>query len=130
MIQVLPIQEKALQAQFCALCSIPYRAEQLAYAAYDAKGNFVGMCQFYMNAEGGHLTDLALPTKEDPLDALFVLGRTALNFIDLCGIKLAFFEGTGLGDPLLSRIGFSKNEQGNWAMNLEGFFTKGCSCGH
>ena len=131
MITVTPIQDKAAQAAFCALCRIPYRAELLAYAAYNEKEEFAGICQFHINETGGHLYDLATPNESDENDALFVMGRTALNFIDLCGGKIAYFEGDSAGkDALLRRIGFTTDENGRYRFPLEGFFTSPCKCGH
>ena len=52
MITVKPIQTKTEQERLCALCHIPYRTELLAYGAYNNQGDFVGMCQFGMDAEG------------------------------------------------------------------------------
>lgn len=126
MIAVTPIQEKKEQARLAALCHVPFFPDALAYRAADEKGAFAGICQFSMNEKGGHLLTLATPTPEDPLDAVFVMGRAALNFIDLCGVGIAFFEGEGVDDATLSRIGFSRDEGGVWSLSLAGFFTKPC----
>ncbi len=128
MITVIPIQRKEEQAYFCSLCGIPFDTDLLAYYAKDGEGRFAGICQFKTDAEGGHLYHLAAPAHAEELDALFVMGRAALNFIDLCGIKTAFFDGTVTDDALLHRIGFTPDEKGRYTVNLDGFFTKGCGC--
>ena len=131
MITVIPVQEKARQAEFCALCGIPYRAELLAYAAYNERKEFVGICQFNMNETGGHLYHLTTPNGQDTDDALFVMGRAALNFIDLCGVKIAYFEGdVATQDALLRRIGFTTDTNGRYVFPLDGFFTQPCKCNH
>ena len=127
MIQVIPIQDKAEQERFCARCGVPYDPELLAYYALDDAGGFAGICQFKTDAEGGHLYHLAAPAGTEELDPLFVMGRAALNFIDLCGIKTAFFDGEGVGDALLRRIGFAPDRNGRYTVNLDGFFTTPCS---
>ena len=126
MIRVSPIQEKTEQERLCRQCAIPYGASLLAYGAYSEDGTFAGICQFSMDAEGGHIHHLATPTGEDPEDALFVMGRAALNFIDLCGIKFAFFDGAFPTDALLRRIGFTPDEKGRYTVSLDGFFTHPC----
>ena len=126
MITVKPIQGKEEQERLCALCHIPYRAELLAYGAYNAAGSFAGMCQFGMDADGGHIYHLATKGEGDPDDCLFVMGRAALNFIDLCGIKIAFFDGECEDSALLRRIGFSADEKGRYTLSLDGFFTHAC----
>jgi len=80
MISVTPIQEKTMQERLCALCKIPYRAELLAYAAYNDQKAFVGICQFGLAPDGGHIHHLEIPGKEDTDDALFVMGRAANAF--------------------------------------------------
>ncbi|MBO5355094.1 MAG: hypothetical protein J6B09_03415 [Clostridia bacterium] len=126
MITVKPIQSKEDQERLCALCQIPYRAELLAYGAYNGQGAFAGMCQFGMDAEGGHIYHLATKGNDDPDDCLFVMGRAALNFIDLCGVKIAFFDGECEDSALLRRIGFSADEKGRFTLSLDGFFTHAC----
>ena len=68
-------------------CGIPYEEDLLAYAAYNDKKEFVGICQFGLDQTGGHIRHLEIPGTDDADDALFVMGRAALNFIDLCGGK-------------------------------------------
>ena len=126
MITVTPIQDKKEQERLCALCHIPYAPDLLAYYALNAKGEFAGICQFKTDSEGGHIYHLAAPDTAADLDPLFGMGRAALNFIDLCGVKNAFFDGEGADDALLRRIGFAPDKNGRYFVNLEGFFTKGC----
>ena len=126
MITVLPIQTKEEQKELAARCGIPYREELLAYRA-ENNGVFAGICQFRMDAAGGHIADLACPVGSKDTDALFVMGRAALNFIDLCGVHLAFFEGNTDDEALLRRIGFQQNANGRFAIDLAGFFTHPCS---
>ena len=52
MITVTPIQDKSLQAHFCGMCGIPYKEDLLAYAAYNDKKEFVGICQFGLDQIG------------------------------------------------------------------------------
>ena len=98
MITVLPIQTKEEQKELAGRCGVPFREELLAYRAGGADE-----------------------------DALFVMGRAALNFIDLCGVHTAFFEGEPTNPALLRRIGFRQNEHGVFAIDLAGFFTHPCS---
>ncbi len=128
MISVLPIQTKAAQEELCRRCCIPFLPDALAYFAKDGEGRFAGICQFKLDDEGGHVYHLCAPQEMLSLDPLFVLGRAALNFVDLCGTKIAFFDGEGVENALLRRIGFSPDENGRYTINLDGFFTKGCAC--
>ena len=136
MLKVLPIQSKEEQEILCGRCGIKYGPDLLAYVA-SVDGETVGVCQFKLTAEGGFIHDIAtLLDREEATDkaardasdfeALFVMGRGALNFIDLCGVHRAFFVGEIRDEGLIKAIGFKKNDQGQYEMNLEGFFTDHC----
>lgn len=130
MLKVFPIQDKNEQAALCERCGVTYNAELLAYQA-TVDDAFVGICQFKLQPEGGILYDLA-PLKGDDQDfeAIFVLGRAALNFIDLCGVHQAYFDGdvSVPGEVLLRAIGFRPDESrnGRLGMDLTDFFTSPC----
>lgn len=134
MLEVLPIQTKIEQEAICARCGILYDADCMAYHAL-IDGELCGICQFYMNGDGGHIRSLALVkdrvvSERNRVESLFVMGRAALNFIDLCGVHIAYFEDRGFAEEsMIKSIGFSKDNKGRWAMNLEGFFTEPCKCG-
>lgn len=125
MFEILPIQSKEEQKALCELCQIPFRPEMLAYRAVN-EGEFCGICQFTMDAQGGSLTDFAwIPEKYD-FETLFIMGRAALNFIDLCGVHQAFFDAECKNETLVKAIGFSRNSEGRWAVDLTDFFTGTC----
>ena len=127
MLKVLPIQSKLKQEEICLRCGVKYMPEYLAYAA-TVNEELAGVCQFRVTDKGGMIYDLA-PVKDSfDYEAMFVLGRGTLNFIDLCGVKKAFFLGTA-DEKLLSHIGFSKNAEGVFEVSLEGFFEAG-HCGN
>lgn len=139
MLKVLPIQTKELQEELCLRCAIPFRPELLAYAA-TVDEELVGICQFKLTDKGGELHHLAKvtdrPAPEDArardasdFEAMFVMGRGTLNFIDLCGVHFATFVGEVKDESeatLLRAIGFKQNEAGVFEINLEGFFTDHC----
>lgn len=125
LIKVLPIQSKTEQELACARCGIPFRPDALAYEA-TVDDAFVGMCQFRLTDHGGEIFDLfEIPEKRD-FEAMFVMGRAALNFIDLCGVHYARYVGESMDEGLLRAIGFSKNEDGVFDVDLIDFFTHPC----
>ena len=125
MLEVLPIQDKQEQEALCARCQIPFRTEMLAYKAL-VEGELRGVCQFTLNAEGGRIVDFAhLPEAYD-FEPMFVMGRAALNFIDLCGVHRAFFDAAYENETLIKAIGFSKNDGGRYEIDLTDFFKEPC----
>ena len=131
MLEILPIQNKNEQKIICELLSAEYSQDMLAYSArYD--GHICGVCQFKMTQKGGTVFSLdcakELPKEITEYQVLFTLGRAALNFIDLCGVHKAYFDGKVKSSALIEDIGFSKNEDGEYFIDLEGFFTSPCKC--
>lgn len=125
MLEVLPIQSKEEQETLCARCGIPYRAEMMAYQAL-VDNTLCGICQFTMNAEGGRIVDFAPTPDGYEFEPMFVMGRATLNFIDLCGIHRAYFDAEGVGDDLIRAIGFSKNSENRYEIDLTNFFEEPC----
>ena len=135
MLEILPIQTKPEQEALCARVGIPYRVDAMAYRA-SVDGEITAVCQFSMDAEGGHIHDLAMIrdrefSDRDRIESLFVMGRAAMNFIDLCGVHKAYFEDTAFEpESMIRSIGFEKLEDGRWFVDLTDFFVEPCQHGH
>ncbi len=125
MLEVLPIQTKAEQELLCARCGIPFCTELLAYQAL-VDGELKGVCQFTMDASGGKLLYFAHSPEGYEFEPMFVMGRAALNFIDLCGVHRAFFDAEYDNETLIKAIGFSRNADGRYEMDLTNFFKEPC----
>ena len=140
MLKVLPIQSKEEQEILCGRCGIKFDPDLLAYVA-SVDGETVGVCQFKLNSEGGFIHDIAtLLDREETADkasrdasdfeALFVLGRGALNFIDLCGAHSVKASAETTDETLLRARGFKKQDSGEYFCDMDGMFDgKHCS-GH
>jgi hypothetical protein len=128
MLKVLPIQTKAEQEAICNLCGVTYNPDLLAYSA-TVDGELRGVSQFKLTAEGGLVFDVAPAIGTYDFEALFVLGRGTLNFIDLCGVHYAIYKGSVENEAherLLKAIGFKKTDSGSLELDLTGFFTDHC----
>ena len=128
MLKVLPVQSKDEQKNLCALCNVGFKEELLAYAA-TVDDEFCGICQFKLTDKGGIIYDIAHATEKFDRQAIFVLGRAALNFIDLCGVHNAFFIGSlseKIDETLIKQIGFKKSDDGKYEVDLTNFFDHPC----
>ena len=128
MLTVLPMQSKQEQEAVCLRCNVPFRPECMAYEAR-VDDQLVGVCQFHLQGAVGHITDFAeyLPEgAQSDTEALFIMARGCLNFIDLCGIHQAFFEADFPRDDLIHAIGFRKNSDSKWEIDLTDFFVHPC----
>ena len=129
MLKVLPIQSKEEQERICRACGVEYRPDLLAYSA-ESDGHLAGVCQFKLTDKGGEIYDLAPATDFETFESLFVMGRGTLNFIDLAGIHRATYRGEIRDEGLLRAVGFKKNAEGIYEVDLEGFFDEPCAHGH
>lgn len=127
MFEVYPIQDKQQQEELCKKCSIKYDVEKLAYKGI-VNGELVGVLQFGIKQKNGYIYDLENVDGMNDPELLFVMGRAALNFMDLCGVTDNYFEARCEGrEDLIRRIGF-KEVDGKWYMDTKGFFTEPCKC--
>lgn len=127
MLKILPIQSKTEQETICARCGVKYDVNLLAYSA-TLDDELAGICQFTMNENGGSIRDLALAEGCENSEVLFVLGRATLNFIDLTGVHKAYFDApiNEENEMLIRRIGFCKQANGKYFVDLTNFFTSPC----
>lgn len=109
MLTIFPIEDKQEQERLCGVCSIPYRISALAYGAY-VDGAFVGMSQFSVCDEYGTLHELAYAKGTRDREAIFILGRQTMNWIDLLGIHTCRTSPAAAEEKMLRLLGFSKTD--------------------
>ncbi len=85
-------------------------------------GKFVGSAYVKAEGEKGIIYMMSLIDGYDDFIDRFLLGKAALNFLDLQGCKDV--EYTGDNEKLAKSLGF-KIENGKMTLNLEGYFTGG-----
>ncbi len=125
MLRIIPIQEKAKQAELCALCGVEYRPEAFAYGAY-VSGKFVGISQFHVCDEYGTIYDLAPAPDTNDIEALFIMGRQCMNWIDLIGIHTCRCRDGAAKDVLIRALGFTKNADGILSADMTHMFDGHC----
>lgn len=125
MLKIKPIEDKAAQQRYSIFCKADYFPESLAYSCHDGD-RFVGMCQFHLEGEKAVIDNLVNSLDSEDEGALFIMARAALNFADLNGFHDAFYLNV-TNEKLAKMIGFTQNTDGDWVMNLRGFFNSPCS---
>ncbi len=125
MIKVLPIQSKAEQEEICKKCGVKYNPNLLAYKA-TVDDELVGISQFTMDKIGGHIIDLACVEGVYNTQVLFLLGRATMNFIDLTGVHEAYYEAADDNEDLIKTIGFNKNDDEKYYVDMTDFFISPC----
>lgn len=124
MYRIKPIQIKEEQERVCVLCKVEYDADALAYEAVEEDGTLLGVCQFHIKDDAGYIDVIKNAPGTDDGEAMYIMGKATLNFIDLCGIKKAYYLGEDT--PLVRSVGFSPDKDGKLFVDLEGFFEHKC----
>lgn len=129
MFKITPIQTKSRQEDICKLFGVTYRPLAFAYILYDHdSGDVMGMSQFEILSGEGYIYDLRQAPDSDDNEAMFILGRQTMNFIDLCGAHTCR-AASDAGDPkLMSAIGF-KTASDEYFADMTGMFDGKCE-GH
>ncbi len=126
------IQDSA--QKLCELCSTEYDADLLYFAIYENDGSelppeleiptVLGVCGFRF-IKGGAVIKVILPKKDTyDLEAMYILGKATLNFIDLCGIKNVIFEADD--KKLAKHLEFSEDG----TLDLTDYFMEPCKRHH
>ncbi len=128
MFKITPIQEKSRQKEICAVLGTEFRPEAFGYIMFDLDTEeLMGFSQFEILSEG-YIYDL-LPAKGvDDFEAMFILGRQTMNFIDICGAHTCRADKGAADARLLRAIGF-KEDGDSLFCDMTGMFDGHCS-GH
>ena len=128
MFKITPIQDKEKQKEICKIVGALYRQGAFAYQMFDVEsGELMGMSQFEIG-EIGYIYDLKEVPDRDDFEAMFILGRATMNFIDTCGVHSCIADKNASNERLIRAIGF-KEESDKLFCDMTGMFDGKCS-GH
>lgn len=128
MFKITPIQDKGRQKEICEICGAKFRADAFAYQMYDIEsGEIMGMSQFEIG-EIGYIYDIKEVPGRNDFEAMFILARQTMNFIDLCGNHSCYAENDAATERLMRAIGFKKKED-KYFCDMTGMFDGHCD-GH
>ena len=129
MFKITPCVDKSRQKEICELCGADFRPDAFAYEMVDAEdGHLMGMAQFDIG-KNGYIYDLKEAKGLSDFEAMFILGRQTMNFIDLCGKHACFADPNSADERLLKSIGFKLNSDNRYFADMTGMFDGNCS-GH
>ena len=130
MFKISPIQDVNLQRKYASLCGRKYIDGFFAYSMNDAEsGELMGFSQFEIVGEYAYLSDLYPVIDTEDFEAMFILGRATMNFIDLCGVHIIKASKDSADATLLRAIGFKEGEDGCFYADTTGMFDGKCG-GH
>lgn len=130
MFKIAPVNSPEEQRIIAEEVGCEYRPTYFAYAMRDVEsGELMGFSQFEIDSEGGYIADLREAKGRHDVEAMFILGRQTMNFIDLMGKHTAYANKDGNDGALLHAMGFRETEDGRLFANMEGMFEGHCK-GH
>ena len=131
MFKISPIQSPDEQITCALKCNSEHKPGAFGYKMNDSEtGELMGFSQFEITEDGGYLLDLRPADGYDDYEAMFILGRATMNFIDLCGSHtLTATENSG-DKTLLLAIGLKPVENGTYFCDMTGFFDGSHCTGH
>lgn len=128
MFKITPIQTKDEQQRICEDMGVAFLPDAFAYKMYDIEtGEIMGMSQFEI-ADTGYIFDIKETPGRDDFEAMFILARQTMNFIDLCGAHTCLAANGAAKESLLSAIGFKKQND-KYFCDMTRMFDGNCS-GH
>ena len=129
MFKITPVQTKEEQRQIANSLGVTYFESDFAYKMFDLESDeLLGFSQFEIVGPFGVLHTLAEPKDKNDFEAMFILGRQTMNFIDLCGAHRMVAKECAAEERLLLAIGFRKVD-GEYSVDMNGMFDGHCS-GH
>ena len=130
MFKIEAIQNSNRQKEIASKCQTVSRDGCFAYVMFDVdSGDVMGFSQFDIRDGVGIITDLREPQGNNDFEAMFILGRSTMNFIDLCGAHSVKAPKDAAEESLIKAIGFKLQENGEYFCDMTGFFDGHCS-GH
>ena len=126
MFKITPIQEKSMQKSICEACGAVYREDAFAYLMLDVEsGNTMAVSQFEISGSDGKIFDIKPAKGIDDDEAMFILTRQTMNFIDMCGAHICYADIDSASARLLHAAGFRETD-GMWRADMNGMFDGKC----
>ena len=130
MFKITPVNSPEEQKRLAETVGCEYRPTYFAYVMFDVETEeLMGFSQFEIDKDGGYISDLREAPGKNDVEAMFILGRQTMNFIDLMGAHTAYARKEGQDERLLHAMGFKETDDGRLFANMEGMFEGHCS-GH
>ena len=126
MLIIKPIQDKEYQKEVCELCGFNYDPLTFAYSEKEDDILIAG-CQFDILGKEAVISDFGMvKTAKEDIEALIILGRAVLNFMELSGAEVCTYKASDSNtDNYAKMLGFSLND-GKYTIVLKGLFDSKC----
>ncbi len=130
MFVVRAIQNKHLQREICHELNAHFFENALAYCAVDLQedgasvDSYISICQFYMKGDA-EIVDLTAADGREEDEAVIVMLRAVMSFMNRCGVKNACFGSNATDEFWLKKSGFVCTD-GVYRIDLDKFYSAPC----
>ena len=127
MFKIEPLTNTELAERITKASGVEYNADFFFYHMYDIKsGNTLGHSQFEILGKEGYIYSLAPYPGVDDTEAMFILARQTMNFLEGCG-AYECYANSKIDNTLLKMAGF-KPMGDKFFCNTKGMFDGHCDC--
>ena len=127
MFKITPVQDKETAKKYLDITAAVAKENAFVYAMLDCEsGDLMGISQFEIMKDEGYISDLKPRIGYSDFEAMFILGRATMNFIDLCGPHKCRASITAGDERLMKSIGF-RVEGEDYFTDMTGMFDGDCS---
>ena len=123
MLTARAIQDTNEQKKCCDCCGMTHDADLLYYAIFENDSDCLGTCGFRFCKNKAVIVDIAPKCDTYDKEAMFILGKAVLNFIDRVNFKNV--EYTAQDTELATLLEFFTKD-GVLQVNLTDYFTEPC----
>ena len=127
MFKITPVNDIAEAKKLCESLTLPYFEGAFYYKMFDMETEeIMGLSVFELFGTHGELLALCEAEGRDDFEAMFILIRQTMNFINLCGQNICRAKATYAPEKMLLCAGFKKTDDNAFEANLEGMFDGHC----
>ncbi len=123
MLRARPIRDIEEQKSCCAECGMVHNADLLYFAIFENETDCLGTCAFRFTQKTADLLEIKPKCGTYDDEAMYILGKATLNFIDLVGFRTVHYKAD---DIRLAELMEFYPKDGVWQVNLENYFTEPC----
>ncbi len=122
MFKITPIQDRTIAKKYAQECGIILNDFSFVYAMTNIDtGDLMAISEFEIKEGFGYIYNIVSVEGLDDFEAMFILGRQTMNFIDLCGTHICHASDK-TDEKLLRAIGFKQRNDNEFICDMTGFF--------
>ena len=128
MFKISPIQDENTKNKYAEMCGTVSIPQYFAYQMINQDDNsLMAFSQFDIGKDDALISDLKEAAGLEDFEAMFILGRQTMNFIDLCGVHACRATKNTASEKLLLSLGFKKTDSGDYFCDMTDMFSGNCS---